>query len=85
VPYRIEITTQAAKQLAALEPLTMKRVAARIDALAVEPRPPSARKLATKEGFYRIRVGDYRVIYQVADRRILVTIIRIGHRRDAYR
>ena len=83
--YRIELTPQAAKQLASLERQTLKRIAARIDALAEDPRPASARKLSAKEGLYRIRVGDYRVIYRIVDRIVLVTIIRIGHRRDVYR
>ena len=83
--YRIELTPQAAKQLAALERQTLKRIAARIDGLAEDPRPPSARKLSGKEGLYRIRVGDHRVIYRIVDRVVLVTIIRIGHRRDVYR
>ena len=83
--YRIELTPQAAKQLATLERQTLKRIAARIDALAGDPRPANARKLSAKEGLYRIRVGDYRVIYRIVDRMVLVTIIRIGHRRDVYR
>jgi mRNA interferase RelE/StbE len=83
--YRIELTTQAAKQLATLERQTLKRIAARIDALAEDPRPASARKLSGKEALFRIRVGDYRVIYRIIDRTVLVTIIRIGHRRDVYR
>ena len=83
--YRIELTTQATKQVAALDRLTLKRVAARIDALADEPRPPGARKLTANDNLYRIRVGDFRVIYRVLDRLILVTIIRIGHRRAIYR
>lgn len=83
--YRIELTPQAAKQLESLDRTTLKRVAARIDALADDPRPAGARKLAPRDNLYRIRVGDYRVIYRVLDRLILVTIIRIGHRRDVYR
>ena len=83
--YRIELTSQAAKQLESLDRPTLKRVAARIDALADEPRPAGARKLSNKDSLYRIRVGDYRVIYRILDRLILVTIIRIGHRRGVYR
>ena len=83
--YRIELTSQAAKQLESLDRPTLKRVAARIDALADEPRPAGARRLSNKDSLYRICVGDYRVIYRIRDRLILVTIIRIGHRRDVYR
>ena len=83
--YRVEFTPRAAKELAAVPPPFQKRIALRIDALAAEPRPRSAKKLAGSDDLYRIRVGDYRVIYQVADRVVLVTVIRIGHRRDIYR
>jgi mRNA interferase RelE/StbE len=59
--------------------------AVRIDALALDPRPPASKKLPGGEDLYRIRVGDYRVIYQVQARIVVVTVIRIGHRRDIYR
>jgi len=85
VPYRIEFTTCAAKDLKALERPVLKRIAARIDALANDPRPPSAKLLAANERLYRIRVGDYRVIYEIEDRTVLVLIIRVGHRREIYR
>jgi mRNA interferase RelE/StbE len=85
VAYRIELTTRAARQLEELEPRDRKRIAARIDALATDPRPASARKLAGSDDLYRIRAGDYRVIYRVQDRVVLITVIRIGHRRDIYR
>ena len=83
--YRIVFTLRAAKQLAEVAPPLQKRIAARIDALAKEPRPRNAKKLTDSDGLYRIRVGDYRVTYQVADDIVLVTIIRIGHRREVYR
>jgi mRNA interferase RelE/StbE len=85
VPYRIEFTTRAARDLRALERPVLKRVAARIDALASDPRPPSSRLLAANERLYRIRVGDYRVIYEIEDRTVLVLIIRVGHRREIFR
>jgi mRNA interferase RelE/StbE len=60
-------------------------VAAAIDALACEPRPPGARELTGTSDTYRIRVGDYCVIYEVTDDVLIVSVIRIGHRRDVYR
>jgi len=60
------------------------RIASAIDNLADEPRPPGATKLAGR-GDYRIRVGDYRIVYAVDDEERLVLIARIAHRRDVYR
>jgi mRNA interferase RelE/StbE len=85
VAYRIELTSRAARQFAELEAPLQKRIGARIDALAKDPRPPSSRKLVGSDDLYRIRVGDYRVIYRIEDRVVLITVIRIGHRRDVYR
>lgn len=85
MPNRIEFTTRAARDLKALEKPVLKRVAARIDTLAKDPRPPSSKLLQGNERLYRIRVGDYRVIYEIEDRTVLVLIIRVGHRREAYR
>jgi len=85
VSYRIELTARAAKQLEELSEPLRKKIAARIDALAKEPRPVNSKKLTDSDDLYRIRVGDYRVIYQVEHRMVLVTVIRVGHRRDVYR
>ena len=85
MPYRIEFTNRAARELKALDKTTVKRIAARIDALADNPRPQSSKLLERNDRLYRIRVGDYRVIYQVEDRTVLVLIVRVGHRREIYR
>ena len=61
------------------------RVADAIRALGADPRPPGCTKLAGNAAYYRVRVGDYRVLYEVRDREILVLVIKIGHRRDVYR
>jgi len=60
-------------------------VDARILALAEEPRPPSAVKMHGSEGYCRLRVGDYRVVYAIEDAVLLVLVVRIGHRREVYR
>ena len=86
--YRIEFTPRAARQFEDLEDLEdrwRKKLAVRIDALAHDPRPANARKLAGSDDLYRIRAGDYRVIYRVEGRLVLVTVIRMGHRREVYR
>ena len=61
------------------------RVRAAIDRLAANPRPPGVRKLSGNAADYRIRVGQYRVLYDINDAEILVYIVRIGHRREVYR
>ncbi len=57
----------------------------RIDALATNPRPRGVQKLKGDEQFLRLRVGDYRLIYVVEDDRLLILVVKIGHRRDVYR
>ena len=82
--YRIEYTSAAARTLRSLERNTQRRILAKIEALQDNPRPPSAIKLAGHDA-YRIRIGDYRVVYAVADERLLVLVVDIGHRREIYR
>ena len=84
--YRIEIIKAAARQLEVLPESTGKRIDTKIRALAANPRPPGAKTLQGREGVHlRIRVGDYRVVYHIDDRALLVLVVRIGHRREVYR
>ncbi len=83
--YQIEFVKQAAKQLRALPAQEQERLQPKIDALATEPRPIGVIKLAGEENLYRIRVGDYRIIYSIQDDQLLVLVVKIGHRRDVYR
>jgi mRNA interferase RelE/StbE len=83
--YSVHIKRTAAKELADLDSVTGFRIAESIDRLASSPRPRGCRKLAHSLNSYRIRTGDYRVLYQVDDRLKLVTIFAIGHRREVYR
>ncbi|MBZ4330856.1 type II toxin-antitoxin system RelE/ParE family toxin [Corallococcus interemptor] len=82
--YTVEFLQAAVKQLAAVDPVHQRRIAKRIDALATEPRPVGAEKLKGSD-YLRIRIGDYRVIYQVEDGRLVVLIVELGHRREIYR
>ncbi|MBW4640241.1 MAG: type II toxin-antitoxin system RelE/ParE family toxin [Gloeocapsa sp. UFS-A4-WI-NPMV-4B04] len=82
--YDIAILRRAQKELAELPTGVYERVRDSIDALAQEPRPPGCVKLTNRQG-WRIRVGDYRVIYEIDDQHKTVTILNIGHRRDIYR
>ena len=63
----------------------LARVAAALASLASEPRPHGVKKLSGEENLYRVRVGDYRIIYQVRDRELVVLVLKIGHRREIYR
>jgi mRNA interferase RelE/StbE len=83
--YRIEFTRPAAKALEKLPRAIQDRLAPKIDALAEDPRPHGVEKLAGKDDQYRIRVGDYRVVYTIRDDRLIVTVVRVANRRDVYR
>ena len=82
--YRIDLLPSASRALARLAGPLKKRVSARIDALAEEPRPPGCRKLAGSN-YWRIRIGDYRVLYSIEDAILVVLVVRVGHRREVYR
>jgi len=83
--YEVKFATSAAKEFRSL-PLELKRrVGAVIDRLSQDPRPPGVRKLVGHERLYRIRVGQYRVVYEVDDKEQLVRVTRIRHRREVYR
>ncbi|MBI5211697.1 MAG: type II toxin-antitoxin system RelE/ParE family toxin [Elusimicrobia bacterium] len=85
MPYRIEFVPSAARAFTKLEQSVRERIIPRIDALAVDPRPHGAEKLSGVENRYRLRVGDYRVIYAIEDGLRLVIIAVIAHRREVYR
>jgi mRNA interferase RelE/StbE len=82
--YRVGIKRSAAKELEDLPLTDRRRVVQRISALAADPRPPGCEKLSGEDK-YRIRQGDLRILYEIADRESKVTIVKIGHRRDVYR
>lgn len=85
VSYEIEISRSAEKQLGGLDRTTQKRILRAILNLADEPRPRGARKLAGYDDVYRIRIGQYRVIYSVSDGKLIVIILKVGHRKTVYR
>jgi len=82
--YEVVITRDAAKSLARIERRQRARIEAVIGSLAEQPRPVGCTKLAGTESGYRVRVGDYRVVYTVDDDRVQVTVVKIGHRRSVY-
>lgn len=83
--YRIEVKPSAADALAKIPHPHRRRIARKIDRLADNPRPRGATVLEGRFGLYRIRVGDYRVVYQIHDVALLVLVVRIGSRGDVYR
>ena len=82
--YSIVVTASAKRQIAKLSPPIRRRIAAKIDSLAENPRPPDVKTLVGDEG-YRVRVGDWRIIYDSRDREVVVLVLRVGHRREIYR
>ena len=82
--YRIEFRRKAIKDLHRLSRQDQRRIADAIDQLAKNPRPPGSTQLRNRDG-WRIRVGTYRVLYTIEDERLLVLVVKIGHRREVYR
>ncbi|HWL88900.1 MAG TPA: type II toxin-antitoxin system RelE/ParE family toxin [Polyangiaceae bacterium] len=82
--YSIDFTPSAAKELAKLPKAERRRIATKIDALANEPRPPGVEKLAGEDA-WRVRVGDYRIVYEVQDRVLVILVLAVGHRREIYK
>ncbi len=82
--YTVSILRSAEKSLASIPRVVQDRIIAAIRRLAVSPRPPGVKKLAGREA-WRIRVGDYRVIYEIGDANLTILIVAIGHRREIYR
>lgn len=83
--YRIEFKPSAGREFSGLPKKIQKRIAVKINSLADTPRPRGGEKLEGSEHRYRVRVGDYRIIYEVRDEVLLILVVRIGHRREVYR
>ncbi len=82
--YKLLIKSSAAKELEVTPRKERDRIIAKIQGLAANPRPPGSGKLSGEEK-YRLRQGDYRVLYSIQDAGMTVTIVKIGHRREIYR
>jgi mRNA interferase RelE/StbE len=83
--YTIEFAASADKALQKLAIGVQRRIVTAIEKLATNPRPRGAVKLAGDESAWRIRVGDYRVVYDIFDQQLRILVIRVGHRKDIYR
>ena len=81
--YQVEISRDAAKFLKKLDKKTLYRIQGVIELLSQNPRPPKSKKL-TNKNYWRVRVGDYRIIYEIHDKNLIIIVIKIANRRDAY-
>ncbi len=85
MPYSVAFAPAADRQFRKLPVLIQQRLKRHIDSLASAPRPAGALKMHGESNLYRLRVGDYRVVYYVWDREGEVLVVKIRHRRDVYR
>lgn len=74
----------AERSLRRIDPQVRPRIRGAIALLAQDPRPPASRKLRGRDG-YRVRIGDYRILYLIQDEVLLVVVVTVGHRRDVYK
>lgn len=84
VNYSLEFKHSVAKDVAKIPKRDLQRIMDRIGALRDQPRPPGSVKLSGQE-YYRIRQGNYRIVYEIIDDRLVIVVIAVGHRRDIYR
>ena len=83
--YTVQLLPAAQRQLSRLDRPVQAALASALDGLAKDPRPPGVKKLKGGDAVWRIRVGDYRILYQILDRRLRVLVVSISHRGDIYR
>jgi mRNA interferase RelE/StbE len=82
--YELTFKPSVAKDLRDIPRADVQRILARIETLRDDPRPPGSEKLSAKER-YRLRQGNYRILYTVGDAELIVEVVKVGHRRDVYR
>lgn len=82
--YRVQVAPAAVRQLRKLDGSALRRVQAAIELLAEEPRPSGAKKLVGGDGEWRVRTGDYRIVYDINVGVLLVLVVAVGHRREVY-
>jgi mRNA interferase RelE/StbE len=83
--YSIRLTTSAEKTLKSIPKKDVQKIVATLQGLAANPRPTGCRKLAGEEATYRVRQGNYRIIYEIEDKVLLILVLKTGHRKDVYR
>lgn len=83
--YRVELAPRATRELRRLDHIIRERVLRALIGLEVDPRPQGVKKLVGAESTWRLRIGDYRIVYEIRDRELLVMVVRVAHRREVYR
>ena len=83
--YKVEITSTAERQLKKLPVSAREKIGLLLQALAQDPLPFGVKKLSGAESTYRLRVGDYRIIYDIEKRVLRILVLKVGHRKDIYR
>jgi mRNA interferase RelE/StbE len=83
--YQVEFAPAAEKQLKKLDRKFQTQVISRVEKLADDPRPPGVEKLEAEEGIYRVRTGNYRILYTINDKALVVLVVRVGDRKEVYR
>ena len=83
-PYRITVKQSVSKDLRKIPKKDVKRILSAIQTLAENPRPPHSKKLSGQER-YRLRQGNYRILYSIEDEKLVVCVVKVGNRRDVYR
>ena len=82
--YEVQILPKAARQIKALSVEVRQDISIAIQSLASEPRPNGVKKLLGEKDIYRVRVGNYRVLYRIVDKVLVVVVVSVGHRREVY-
>lgn len=83
--YILEFTASASREFRALDRQLQRRISEKVYALCQDPFPSGSKKLKAQADHFRIRVGDYRIVYRVDGKRVVIVIVRVGHRKDVYR
>ena len=83
--YEVRFEAQVLKQLRKIDPQQQRRILIAAALLGAKPRPAKAKQLVGRDNLWRVRVGDYRIVYTVQDSVLTVLVVQVGHRRDVYR
>jgi len=83
--YSVELAPAAKRQVRKLDRSIQGRIIRRLEALGKDPRPPGVEKLEGNENTYRVRVGEYRIVYEIRDKILVILVLKVGHRREIYR
>jgi mRNA interferase RelE/StbE len=85
LPYTVQLAPAAQRQLQSLPKQFQRQITSRLLRLETAPRPDGVKKLEGEKDLYRLRIGDYRIIYAIRDRELIVLVVKVGHRREIYR